>query len=523
MNSKKRLTRRDALKLFALTSQGVFAAPSLYGLGAITASLVQKALANSNPALNLARNLVTFQISGAPPRWMWEPINPYDSSGRIVGNRNAVNRYSGAADNRIAEYLTLPLHGINMPLIWHSDLPGTSGTRPMSELMEHMLMIRGVNVVNPDHTGALEKQFRPGGIPHTITSLSGDANSQPIPFVGMDTTPNPYSSKLNKAGVVSLNLSGNWLENLLRPFIVNAPAFNAKLAPQLSLIEQLNRYVSDLLSEISDNFSAPGSAQRDALSLIQRNFSNIASEFTTLRDKYRSLLRLATAPVPIEGVPFTNIEGINDQPVMLAGADLRETLRAAQLPHYIWRMSEQFAVIEYSLINGLSPSLAAGLKPFTGQNFDEHEEVPTKSILYNALWNRGFAACLLELIDVLKQNSLWDKTVVTIAAEFGRNPKGAGNGSDHAPQATSMTYFSGCLKGYEVVGNTRDSTSTVYPGTWGVGADNGAGIGTLSSGHIASTTAALLGVASPATSSPSLVKFEGGKFVSLVPPSKIIG
>lgn len=519
MKSSKKFNRRDMLKLMALTSQGVFCNKQYVGLGLITSNLVNSVFASTTN--EVARNLVTFQMSGAPARWMWEPLNPHDPSNLIVGNRNVVNRFTGSTEVSGMEYVTAPINGINMPWLWHQELPSTSSPRMMSDLMDNMLMIRGINVVNPDHTGALEKQFRPGGIQHTITSVSGDVNSHPIPFVGLQTSPNPYSSKFSKAGVSSLSTANNWLENLLRPFIVNAPNFNTKINQQDSLLANLNQVVSGLLAEISDAFTTPGSAQRDALTLIKRNFGNIANEFTSRRTKYRNLLEVATAPLPNVNQPLSTFVGINDLPIMINGSDLRLALQAARGTTYITWMAEQFAVIEYSLVNGITSSLAAGLRALPGQNFDEHEESPLRSVYYNALWNRGFSACLLELIDVLKQNNIWDKTVVTIASEFGRNPKGSSDGSDHAPSATSMTYFSGSLKGNEVVGHTRNSTSTTYPGTWGVGANNES-IGFLSLGHIASTTASLLNVASPATSSPSLVRNENGVFVSRVPASKLV-
>ena len=99
-----------------------------------------------------------------------------------------------------------------------------------------------------------------------------------------------------------------------------------------------------------------------------------------------------------------------------------------------------------------------------------------------------------------------------MSGEFGRNPKSAskGDGSDHAPDATNYTFFSGSLAGNEIIGDTlRESGNTSYPGTWCVGATNG-DYGKIGTGHIAATISKMLKVNSPVTSSPSLVKETNG-------------
>jgi hypothetical protein len=520
----KKLNRREMLKLLGGASSGVFNDPLKMAFATMLTGIVAKAYGAETSGDKNPRNYVMFQLKDAPPRWTWEPMSPFDDPATIIGNRNVMTKFieNGSTNFESLEYKTVSINGINMPWLWDCDVPSVSGSRTMSELMDYMLMIKGVNIVNPDHTGAAANQYRPGGIDHTITSLTGNVSNRPIPFIGMQTSQDPYSSKINKAGVNSLSASGNRLESLLKPFNVTASAFEGQLDSVDTVLDQVFANIENFLKRINSSFGTSTSSHKDALTLIKRDFGNLNTEFYGRRDKYRALLKLATSPIPDGINPLTSFEGINTKPIMINGIDIRLTLKTNQSNIHISHMAEQFAVIEYVLQNQLTTSIAVGLQAFNGFGFDEHTIDPVTSTYTNSLWNRGLATCLLELIDQLKAADVWDDTVISLAAEFGRNPKGVGDGSDHAPQATSVTYFSGCLAGNEIVGDTKkESGSTTYPGTWGVMAANET-FGFLTHGHLAATVATLLKVESPVTSAPSLVKVENGKLKSKLAPSKLV-
>lgn len=521
----KKFTRRDLLKSAGLISSGALNDPMKAAFASLLTGIVNKAYAAPSSA-STPRNYIMFQLINAPSRWTWEPICPYDDPSTIISNRNVACKLVEDFNSNYTtvEYEHVSINGINMPWLWQSTVPTVDGVgRNLSDLMDSMLMIRGVNVINPAHTGALDLQFRPSGISHTITAMTGDVSDRPIPFIGLQTSTNPYISKVQKSGVNSLSTSGNWLDTLLKPFnISTAGTFNTQVTSMESTLSQVFKNIETFLKDLNLGYATASESNKGALAMVKRDFSNLSSEFYNRRDKYRNLLKAATAPKPDSTIPFSTFEGINDRPVMVDGVDIRDTLKTNQSTFYINLMAEQFAVIEYSLVNQLTTSLAAGLRNFNGFNFDEHTVDPLTATYINNLWNRGFSACLLELIDQLKAVNAWDNTVVSIAGEFGRNPKGVGDGSDHSPQSTNITFFSGALKGNEVVGDTkRSSGNTTYPGTWGYMASN-LGYGVIGLGHIAATTAQLLNVASPVTNSSSLVKVENGKFASRLSKAKLV-
>ncbi len=522
----KKISRRELIKIMGLSAYAASRDPFKIALATTMSGIVERAVAGESTGPQ-PRNYIMLQLYGAPPRWTWEPIAPFDNQNLILPNNSVTTKYNvgGSGSFESTNYQAVNIKGISMPWMWQFDLPTSSGSVPMSELMNNMLMIRGVNVIIPEHTGAADKQFRPTGIPNTMTSLSGDVSSCPIPFIGMNTTANPYTSKKNKTGVSSLNMSGNCLQNLLEPFIVNAPSLQNNLNSMETLINQAIDRIESFLTGIHSGFSLSKKAQTDALTLIKKDFASLIHDFYPLKEKYLSLLQIATKAVPT-GDPRTRLNSINTHSIMIDNTDLRVTLDASQYYNGdyfgIYLMAEQFAVIEFAIKNRLTTSIAAGLSSFNNFGFDEHSTAPMISVLVNTLWNRGMATCVYELIDQLRAAGMWENTVINITSEFGRSPRGDGIGSDHAPEATSITLLSGCLAGNEIIGNTKiDSGWNFYPGSWGSFANNPT-FGILGQGHIASTIASLLKVESPVTSSPSLVTEINGRMKARLGPSKLV-
>lgn len=527
MTKPKKMNRRDLLKSIGVT---VTAAPN-FSMSNLFATLLSGIVANANSYAaessgSSPRNFVMFQMRGAPSRWTWTPLCPFDAPGTMISNRNVITKFiaNDSSEYDSGEYATVEINGVNMPWVWQFDVPTSDGgSRPMSDLMEHMMLFQGVNVVNPDHSGAQANQFRPSGISNTVTSLTGDVSDLPVPFVGMRTSPNPYTSAKQKAGVNSLNRSGNWLENLLSPFIVDSSSgFDSDLESLDSQIDSVFNSIDNLLLNMDSSYANTISSDKSALTMIKRDFGDLSSEFYNRRNKYRELLRRATCPIPDDEDDVTLVTGVNDNPVMIDGTDIRTTLQTKQGSYYISNMAEQFSIIEYCLVNGITTCLAGGLLSFSGFMFDEHSVNHLSACLTNSLWNRGFAACLLELIDILKEQGLWNNTLIQFGPEFGRKPKGSYEGSDHAPTATDVTYLGGHLKGNEFVGSTLiNSGSSYYPGTWGVGANNET-YGNIGLGHMTATLAALLNVSSPVTSASSLVTEEEGEFKALLGKTRLV-
>src|SRR5690606_29840045 len=105
--------------------------------------------------------------------------------------------------------------------------------------------------------------------------------------------------------------------------------------------------------------------------------------------------------------------------------------------------------------------------------FDSHG---TGSMAQNHIFSsmyRGLSAGLLELIQVLKSNGLFEDSLIQIVGDFGRSPRADGSGSDHGFNGMVSSLYSGAFSGgAKIIGNIRKDVSslhvpTTYPGTWG--------------------------------------------------------
>jgi hypothetical protein len=143
--------------------------------------------------------------------------------------------------------------------------------------------------------------------------------------------------------------------------------------------------------------------------------------------------------------------------------------------------AEGFAAAEVLLRQGLSSTITFGMGGAAwgchGKlNYnDEHDNgggAPRgTSLLVHSHQFRCVAAWLYEFRRALGP-TLFNETLVHVSSEYGRSPVHNGNGSDHAPGATSMTLFSGAIKKPIFIGNTLiNSGGNQYIGTWGTGAE----------------------------------------------------
>ena len=81
--------------------------------------------------------------------------------------------------------------------------------------------------------------------------------------------------------------------------------------------------------------------------------------------------------------------------------------------------------------------------------------------MHNNLWTSmqttggALDQALSSLIDDLKAEGLFDKTLIVLASEFGRTPKiNANGGRDHHPRAFSSMFAGGGIQGGQVYGKT---------------------------------------------------------------------
>jgi hypothetical protein len=516
----KRVSRRSALK--AMGKTGVGSVIAEHPLKILFSAILGGQSTKLKAAADNPRKYIFIRMAGAPARWTWDPINPFDDANQVVNNGHVGSKFT-ASEGRYTgvEYAHTTINDVNMPWMWQFSLPKAGGgNRPMSELMDSMLMIRGINNNNPAHTGAQHLQNYPLGITYSLSSLSADQAGSPIPYVNMNGLNNGFNSKVGLSPV-NLPVTGeNLLEKLLSPFIADPSIdfLNNKSNLETMIAEataELNNMANN--EHIKSNTLISG--QSSAEDLITQGFNDLAAVYPQLVSKYTNLVEIASDPLAM------SLDGLSDLPIGASG-DLRDDLSALNIS----RMAQQFAVAEYIITNNLCSSMTLSPSSFQTLNFDEHQRDCLTSLLANTFWNRALASCLLEFMDQLKNKNMYNDTVIQVGGEFGRNPRNDGTGSDHSTQSTSNTFFCGSFVGNEVIGNTlKNAPVGNSPGSWGYMAENpgfitnpGSAIGYLNLGHLAASIATMLRVESPITASPSLVQESGGQLSALLPAARLV-
>ncbi len=473
----------------------------------------------------------------APPRWTYDLfLTPYSDKG-FIANSGLGTFF----DNGVLGYKTVEknINGkkINVPYMWSFDVPAVGGGwRSMDSLLENLLQIRGIDVGNPDHAAAQALQFMPLGASQSMPALAADASVAPIAAVSVGVSEFKMKSVKSKTAVgLSLDNSPNLLENLLSPF-------NRKDLGVFSLNRQkLGSDLDSCISTLNQSASAfhpqaqsVTEATKMAKDLLSTGFGNLSTIWTDLNSKYKDLIRRSIDPT-------RNILGINDREVLSDGTakfqlnkviitkntDIRTLVKANTTINSLVAI---FSLSEYILVNNLSSSVSVGIGLLSNLNLnninsqlftDEHDTSGAVSMYLNTILSMAYAACMVELVDRLKAKDIFKETVIVTGGEFGRNPRGSSEGSDHGYRGSSSSIYSGAITSPLILGNIKNGkTSGDYLGTWGEGATVAELGKQVDLGHWASTIATLLRVPSPITASQSLVAVVNGKVIPLVELAK---
>ncbi|MDZ4082541.1 MAG: hypothetical protein U1E10_06380, partial [Bdellovibrionales bacterium] len=433
-------SRRDFLKLFGkATAIPLFQSPVQILIESIVLGASQSAVAET---MGLSpRRLLHILHEGAPPRWAFDLfLTPYSSAG-FVANKTVGTRF--AADGKSIEYATIQRKGINVPHIWQYSVPRAGGgLRPMEDLLNNMLCLRGINVANPAHGGAQAAQSVPVGATQSISALSGDPSSMPIPAVNAGFEEFNYLSNAAKAPV-TVPSSGNMIETLLNPFLrKDLGEFNTKRVSLSAALDSSVKALNMAAESSNKNSAVISNSLTSAKDLLSKGFGDLDQSWNDLVAKYTDLIQRSLDPA-------VEYSGINTVPIIsdgssiyrnntvdaIAGFDLRQMISTKTNCSL---MAMRFAMAEYVLIQNLSSSISISSGSLSSMSFnddknvrhkfDEHQTGAMSSMIQNAYWNVAYSACLLELIDQLKAKNIFQETVILTGSEFGRNPKFDGSG-----------------------------------------------------------------------------------------------
>lgn len=460
------------------------------------------------------RNYIFISIPGAPHRWGWDPLTAFDDPAKMVFNKGVTTKLIADSNDKytLGEYATTFVKGARMPWMWQFDIPTPTGKAPMSNLMDSMLSIMGINVANPQHPGAQALQHYPLGIPYSLSSYPADISKAPIPHLGLDALANSFKSKTGSAALY-VRTNNNILNQIMDPFkisqtsqfVLNKNLIDAEIKKSMQSMDDFAKSMNPAANSFALN-------KKGAEEIIKSSYGDLTTVYADLSQKYQSLIDLAKDPI-------TNpLAGLSDK---MVGPDMSilNSIKSSQIN----RMAGQFAVTEFMILNNLTQSMNFATGPIAGFNFDSHSIDHIKDAVATAFWNRAVAACLYELISRLKNKGIYNDTVIQINGEFNRNPRNDGTGCDHGYENASVTYFSGAIDGLQAIGNTRiDSPRGGSNGSYGQMANND-GYGILNLGHQAASLATMLRTKSAVTAAPTLLEeTKQGKIIAKLPPSKLV-
>jgi hypothetical protein len=533
MSKKNNLSRRQFLNYAASSSiVGLCRSPAKALFATILGGMSQRAWAQS---LGLApRNLIDLCENGGPARWMCNTfLSPYSSAGinpaPMVGTRfkNVGGRYIGV------QYETVRQKGIDVPWMWSHELPSANGsTRPMADLLDNLLCIQGINTRNAGHASSQLWHMLPVGALKSTSALSADASNAPFAALNINAPSFVFRSTESKTAL-SVSTSGNMLSTLLDPFRpAGTPEFRTKKSELREAYDSLLPSLDALARAGHPGAEAIVQNRESALQLVATNFDALAGEWTTLLAKYRSLITRAIYD------PARPLVGINDLPIGEAGSGAPELYQvtngsalnlhlssdlrtAVDSRTTINGLAEGFAFTEYVIRAKLTSSVALGIGsigPFVRQSDgasievmgnDQHTCGLYPTMYFTLLRHRAVLACLAELIDQLKAQNIYNDTVIRLAGEFTRNPRGL-IGSDHGFRGQVLNLYSGAFSGPLIIGNLRNDGNL----GWGSGGKIPELGRQLNLNDSTVTLAHLLRVPAPLTSASPVVTLSSGGLVS---------
>lgn len=523
----------------------------------------------ADPALDSSffeKKFVHLSMRGGPPRWMWDlPLRPNGTADGFSANKQndptkamLITRFvSGAGPGGVlGQYHTVNIGGLQVPYLWASKIPTPNGgLADMSPLLQHMLMMRGIDMQIDSHEIDRAKTMEPVS-GSSLFGMVADVSQTVVPMVsvGYDgVTSNTYNSK--KGVPLQVLNHGNPFGEAFSAFSVSNPSTLRTLSSAESAIDGALSLMKAQAGGKSKYLPNSYQDRANAKKLMKTQFTGLQEKYTQLYNKYESLVTrsFGDPAVFLAGVEDVTIAGNANEPIfaygmgvddinvnsIYTGSDMKVT---ANRNATIANLATGFAVAEFMLggdrgnpnFQSFSSCININvggdiLNLFCDQVFDRknnqtitnkivttsmdmHETGSYATLILSTKYFRAIAACLYEFMFQMKAQSvgsktLFDQMVVGISSEFNRSARDNGSGSDHGFLGSNYTIFSGMVPRLTVLGDISIAQpQSGYSGTWGVGAkmpEFSNQVATI--GNAASTVCAMLGLKSPSPNTPSYV------------------
>jgi hypothetical protein len=544
------------------------------------------------------RNYLVVNMYGAPARWGFDNplrVNPGEAllPGAMVGTRFSDAEVGANGQPKLA-YATHDVNGLQMPHLWSFDVPrARGGTRPMSDLMRNMLILRGFDMGLDGHSINNTRIITPVPGGACLNGLVADGSDALMPAISIGTTPGQSAYYAPRGtGLIDIPFADeNYLDFLMAPFYgLEADFFRDEAHVDATVGRALGalRTFSNQANPAADALYRD---QQNAENLLRGGIDGFGEVYRDLVAKYDDLVArsvqntnlpgLTDKPIPGLMLPFTvpgdvsvdlAIGKYRSEGVYLGNADLRTLFNQATVRY----LAQQFALAEYVLLRGLSASLIIAPGPIANLNFenavkrtevvrtmttplesrfdltpgaklttstdirnalsgDPHFTGSYLSLLGTSLYFRAMGSCLTELIDQIRattisNRSVFDETVIHLAAEFDRSPRPDGSGSDHGWRGNTASIFCGAIDQPMILGNIynvgdpyRDTGSQEEIGTWGAAAPvRGLKKRAMNLGNVLSSLAMLTRVASPTPNERPVIRVSGDATIATIEKGQLV-
>ncbi len=463
---------------------------------------IQKAHAEATGQLG-SRNYVNLLLAGAPARYgfdHWMRTSASDPM-MIVNPMVATALTSSSGQVTGTEYKTFDYKGVLVPHMFsHSVYNGKGQLRPLTDLLDNMMVIRGYGTGMDGHPTNATAQMSPLGGASSIAGLAADYSNKNFQAIQWpDRT--DYGNFNSATGKAMNKLAGNKpIANLLEGFApvgadrVKASELLKRKQSALELAQaRLQRYIkSDAAGSkiLADNM-------KNATVLMKKGVGDVDGYWAEALPRYKNLIENSMRMSGLPGLsdkaiisdtnPIWSMHVSDGNKGVRHVGDLRDVIKTRTI---CGNLAEGFALTEYVLKQGLATSIELlvsdvgnvslnqgdGLRAYTLIN-DMHESGAVGGLTMTTTFYRGVAAAVLELADQLKTvklfngTDLWTETVFQISSEFSRSARTSGSGSDHGFNQMVTSVYSGMITSPLVVGNIyREGASSDYAGTQGVAA-----------------------------------------------------
>lgn len=552
-HKKKVLSRRAFLEAGLFSSAGV-AAMSPLQLTAVTfmQGLMRDAFAQTS---GISRNYILLMIDQGIMKSLFDlPLRP-NGNDQYVHNPMSLTKLVNPSDpNNFGKYEHTKIGNYYLPYLWSGTVPHSSGAqRPIAELAENAMMIRGVDTGSNSHGASKNAQNRPSQAKGSLTGLNADNSNKPFPSIHNGSSWNYYSEK----GVTSIPYSD--LNQLIKPFTgLNSPITFGDPKASKDMANNMMSIIKDLKRNQSLKSRSYFDDSENAKKLFLTSFGDLTAIYNQLHDKYEDLVKRSLRehnltgfdkePIISKDMPHFRI-GTNT--VIQPDTDLRDTIvynevtqgqEQRSVPGHkdstITGLARGFAVAEYMLLNNLASSITIngsqqisntyqrrlkdGSVSTTETNephgLDAHFVGAIPTMFFHGKYQKAVAACMLEFFDKLKAGGVYDNTVLNLCTDFHRCGIEQAYGSDHGNIGSALSLFGGLINGLQVGGNILVNgtggrgSSNRYLGSWGQGANiQMVGGRPLVVGNAASTLASILGVNTPKVNDNSLATMDSNK------------